>query len=249
MVEPQPELPVLPGQQAPFEGEADPVGLADLQRRYLAQRRGDQPRQVLAHYVRGIAALVAVLEFEQRHRVQVHDGVQAGDVVGVRVALLAAPVPDVAPAQPEPLIALGHQRGAVSPHVGQHQGHVRDPAQRQRLHQRGVGTEHLVALVPLVDGHVRMLAGQVFPVGDFVAGQGDGGAVGLAVGAVPADHGGLPAHRPASLLVSLQGGQSGLSRLLQLDRGEPPGAADPAIAPQDRGRLPDLVGCQRVQRM
>jgi hypothetical protein len=105
-----------------------------------------------------------------------------------------------------------------------------------------VGAQHLVALVPLVHGHVRLLAGQVLPRCYFAAGQGDGGAVGLAVGAVPADHDRFPAR----LLAGLQGG---LGRLLELDRGEPPAAADPAIAPQDRGRLPDLVRRQRVKRM
>ena len=130
VVEPQPELPVLPAQLVAVEGEADPGRLADFQWRHLAQRHGNEPRQVLAHHVRGIAVLAAVLEFEQRHRIQVDHRVQAGDVVSVRVALLAGPGPDVAPAQPESPVALGDERGAVGPHVGQHQGHVGDPAPR-----------------------------------------------------------------------------------------------------------------------
>ena len=74
-----------------------------------------------------------------------------------------------------------------------------------------------------------------------VAGQRHHRPVGLAVRAVPADHDAPPGRLLAGLLASLQGGQRGLGRLLQLDRGEPPGAADPAIAAQDRGRLPDLA--------
>ena len=249
VVETQPELPVLPAQLVAFESEPDPGGLADLQRRHLAQRRGDQPRQVLAHDVRGIAFVVTVLELEQRHRVQVDDGVQAGDVMGVRVGLLAAPVPDIAPAEPSAAVPLGYQRGAVGPHVGQHQGQVGDPAPGQRLDDRGVGAEHLVALVPLIDGHVRLLAGQVLPCCDVVAGQRDGGAVGLAVRAVPADDDRLPAHRLASPRVGLHQGQGGLGRLLQLDRGEPPGGPDSAVAFQDRRGLADLLRRQRVQRM
>ena len=245
MVEAQPQLPVLPAQQVAVQGEADAVGLADLQRRHLAQPHRQQVGQVLAHHLRVGAAGVAVLDFQQLHRVQVDDGVQAGDVVGVGVAPLAAPVPQVAPADPAARVALGDERRAVGPHVGQHQGHVGDPAPAKRLDDGRVGAQHLVALVPLVDGHVRLLAGQVLPGGDLVRGQRHGAAVGLAVGAVPADHQRLPPGQPPRL----KGGQIRLGRLLQLDGGEPPAVADAAVTAHDRGGLADLLGGQRVQRV
>jgi hypothetical protein len=89
----------------------------------------------------------------------------------------------------------------------------------------------------------------MFPVGDLIAGERHGGAEGLAVGTVPADHDGVPARPPAGLAGRFQRGQGGLGRLPQLDRGEPPAVAEPAVAPQDRGRLPDLLRRQRIERI
>ena len=246
VVEAQPQLPVLPGQAMAVEGEADPFRLADLQRRHLPQPHREQAGQVLPHHLGVGAAGVVVFQLEQRHRVQVDDRVQAGDVVGVRVAQLAAPVPDVGPADPATFVTLGDERRAVGPHVRQHQRHVGHAAAGERLGHRGVGAEHLIALVPLVHGHVRLLAGQILPARDAVAGQRHGGAARLAVGTVPADHDRLSGLRPAA---GLELGQHVLGRLLQLDRGEPPAIADLAVTPQDRGRLPDLVGRQRIERM
>ena len=163
VVEAQPQLPVLPAQQRAVEREADPVGLADLKRRHRPQPHREQVGQVLAHHLRVGAALVVVLDLEQFHRVQVDDRVQAGEVVGVRVAELAAPEPQVAPADPPPRVALGHERRAVGPHVGQHPRQVGDAAPAERLDDGRMGANHLVALVPLVDGHVRLLPGQVLP--------------------------------------------------------------------------------------
>jgi hypothetical protein len=62
------------------------VRLGDVQRRYLAQSHRKQRRQVLPRHLRLGAAMAAVLDLQDRHRVQVNDGVQAGDVASVRVA-------------------------------------------------------------------------------------------------------------------------------------------------------------------
>ena len=175
MVEAQPQLPVLPAEQGAVQREADPVGLADLQRRHLAQPHRQQVGQVLAHHLRVGAALVVVLDLEQFHRVQVDDGVQPGRWWAYGLPELAAPVPQVAPADPPPRVALGDERRAVGPHVGQHPGQVGDAAPGQRLDDGRVGAEHHVALVPLVDGHVGLLPGQVLPGGDRVPGQRHGG--------------------------------------------------------------------------
>jgi len=75
VVESQPQLPVLPAQQVTLQAEAGPGGLADFQRSDLAQRLADEPGQVLAAHVRSRRDLAAVLEFEQRHPVQVDDRV------------------------------------------------------------------------------------------------------------------------------------------------------------------------------
>ena len=242
VVEPQPQPPVLPRKQPSLQREPDPGRLADLQRRHLPQRPPDQRGRVLAPHLGPVGRGALVLDLQQRHAVQVDHRVQPGHVVRVRIAVRAAPVPHVRPADPQAAVPFGHQRGAVGPHVGEHQGHVGDPAPGQRLGQRRVGPEHLVALVPLIDGHVRLLAGQVLPARHRVAGQGHHGPVGLPVRAVPAHHDRVPAGRRIRR-------QRGLARLPELDRREPPARADPALAPQDRGRLPDLLRRQRVERM
>ena len=125
-------------QPVPVQGEVDPLRLADLQG--LTERSGvGMRRGRYSPITPSLGRLLrAVLELQQRHRVQVDDRMQPGDVMGVRVAQLAAPVPHVAPAEPQATVAFGDQRGPVGPHVGQHPAHVGDPAPRQRLGQRGV---------------------------------------------------------------------------------------------------------------
>jgi hypothetical protein len=127
-----------------------------------------------------------------------------------------------------------------------------------------VTVEHLVALVPFVHGHVRLLAGQVFPADDGAAGEGDDRAVGLAVAGVPADGHRLavrprprrPAraagpHAPGAPRVPA--GEHRLQRILgrlgKLDRGETPVVADPPVTAQHGNDLAELGGCQRVKRM
>ena len=248
MVEAQPELPVLPRQQAAVEGEAGPVRLDDLQRLHLARRQAGERGQVLAPHVGLItrpAVVQAVLDLQQRHAVQVEDRVQPADVVGVRAAPLAAAVPDVRPAEPQAPVSLGDERGAVAPHVGQHQGQVGDPAAGQRLGQRGMTAEHLVALMPFVHRHVRLLAGQVVPRHDPGTGQGHHRPVGPAAGPVPAHHDRLAAGQ----LARLESRQVVLARFPELNRRESPAGAHPAVPPQDRGCLPDFPVGQRIQRM
>ena len=68
----------------------------------------------------------AVLDLQQLHRVEVDDGVQVADRVGVGVAVRGGADPDVTPADPPAAVALGHQGRAVGPGVDQHQAQVRD---------------------------------------------------------------------------------------------------------------------------
>ena len=77
----------------------------------------------------------------------------------------------------------------------------------------------------------------------LVPGQRHHRPVRLAVGAVPDDDDGLPPGQ----CPGLERGQVGLGRLLQLDGREPPAVAHPAVTTDDRGRLADLFGGQRVQ--
>jgi hypothetical protein len=117
-----------------------------------------------------------------------------------------------------------------------------------------MSAEHLVALVPFIHGHVRLLAGQVFPGGDRVVGQRDNRAVRLAIGGVPA-HGQRLATRARSRpgRSARPAGQDRPQLVLggfgQLDRCEPPAVADPQLTAQDHGDLAELRGCQRIQRM
>ena len=215
VVEAQPQLPVLPAQQPALERKGNPVGLADLQWLHLAQRHRDELGQVLAHDAGRVVGLglafEAVLQFQQHHPVEVDDRVQPGDVVRVRAAVRAAAVPHVGPADPQPAVALGDERGAVGPDVGQHQGHVGDVAPGQRRDQLRVRAEHLVALVPLVHGHVRVLAVlQPLPAGDRAVGQGDHRPVGPAVLPVPAHGQGLAARAADSRRAALAGSTSSI---------------------------------------
>ena len=187
VVEAEPQLPVLPAQQVPVQVERDPLRLGDLQRRHVAQRHRDQLRQVLAHHL-GLGARVGlVADLQQRHRVEVHDRVQPAEVVRVGITFLAAAVPDVRPAQPQATVTWRDQVGAKGPEVGKDARAISDAALGERRRQGRVAPQHLVALVPLVLGDVRLLAGQRFPGGDGAAVQRHHGAVSMAIVAVPAD--------------------------------------------------------------
>jgi len=219
------------------------------------QRGGHHPEAPFADVERGPADVVG-------GDVPVgDDGMQPGQVMGVGAALLAAPVPDVGPAEPQAAVALRHQRRGIGPYVGEHQGQIGDPPPGQRRRQPRVPAEHLIALVPLVHGQVRLLARQVLPADDRVVGQRDDRAVGLAAAGVPADGQGFPVRarprspvRPAAPRAANApaGGHRRrgiLGRFSQLDRGEPPPGTDPPFTAQHRNDLAELGGCQRVKRM
>ena len=95
---------------------------------------------------------------------------QPADVVRVGVALLAAAVPDVRPAQPQATVAWRDQVRAEGPEVGKDARAIGDAAPGERRGQPRVGAQHLVALVPLVQRDVRLLAGERLPGGDGVTG-------------------------------------------------------------------------------
>jgi hypothetical protein len=161
------------------------------------------------------------------------------DRVGVRVAVVARAVPDVAPPDPQAPVALGYERRAVGPDVDEHAVEVGDAAPGKGLRHARVGAQLLVALVPLVDRHVRVLSGQVPPVGHSTGGQGHHGPVRLVVLAVPADHQRLPS----------RGFGCSLGRLAQLDGRDPPTLVHATLVLQDRGHLPELLGGQGIERV
>jgi hypothetical protein len=83
----------------------------------------------------------------------------------------------------------------------------------ERRHQPRMTAEHVVALVPLVHGHIRLLAWKVLPSHDAAAGQPHHRPVGQAVVGVPAD-----GHRFAARRRAGQDRPEGiLGRLNELD--------------------------------
>ncbi len=188
MVEADPQRPLLPAQLVAVERERDALGLGDLERLdVLAQAQvGHQVRHVLAHRPRLVDA-VRVLDLQQLHAVEIDDEVQAGDGVGVRARAGLAAVPDVGPADAPAAVRLRHEVRAVRPRVDQDAVHVGDAAGGERLDHARVAAQRLVALVELVDGHVRLAVGLVVPRQDTIRLEVDARLVDLAVVAVPAD--------------------------------------------------------------
>ena len=194
-------------------------------------RPGNEVGDVLAHRARLVDA-VDVLDLEQLHAVEVDDEVQAGDRVGVRARPVLAAVPDVRPADAPAAVGLRHEVRAVRPGVDQHAVEVGDPAVRERLDHARVAPQRLVALVELVDGHVRLAVGLVLP-----ATRRDRRRARRA----PC----RPCRRRGSSTRSPPRGRSRrrgevadrrLRGLAQLDRGEAPAVADVLVAAHDRGR-------------
>src|SRR5215467_6852863 len=166
MVEPQSQLPVLPLQQTPFECERNALWLAYLKWADSAKRHRDEPGRVLAHHLRPASAsfgVAVVLELEQHHQIQVHDRVKSGDVVGVWIAVVAASLPDVSPANSPATVACRHKCGAVCPDVSQDAVQILNATTGKRFNHLRMLAQHEIALVPLVQGDVRLLTWQVPP--------------------------------------------------------------------------------------
>src|SRR5439155_21854720 len=102
------------------------LGLRHVQWTDLPNGQTDERWQVLAHHLGRLDGRLDVLDLQQFHAVEVDDRVHPGDRVGVRVAGGAGAVPDVAPADAPPAVALGHERGAVRPDVDEHEVEVGD---------------------------------------------------------------------------------------------------------------------------
>jgi hypothetical protein len=192
VVEPEPHGPPLPREPVAVEHEGSALGLGDLELpEVVAQLLArDEPRDVLAHRP-WLVDRELVLDLEQLHRVQVDHEVQPVHRVGVGVGALRAAVPDVGPADAPSAVALGDEPHAVVPHVEQHRVDL-DRAPGQGLDHARVAAQGLVALVPLVDGHVRLLTRPVLPGHDALVVEGDDGLVRVPVVAVPHDDDGLP---------------------------------------------------------
>ena len=246
VVEADPQGPFLPAQLVAVQLERDPFRLGDVQRAHVVAGvvAGDEARHVLAHHLRGIDR-AGVADVEQFHPVEVEHRMQAVDGMRVWIGAWGRPAPDVHPAHPPVPVLLGDQRVTVGPGVEQDQVQVGDPPAGQRGDDLGVAPQHRVGLEPLADRRVRLHAGPVLEAGDLVAGERDGGGVGVAVFGVPAGDAGLPDHR----LARPPREQAGFVRFGQLDAGEPPPVADTAVAAQDGHGAADLVGRQRVEWM
>ena len=234
------------------QGERRALGLDDLQRPSRGARgvAGDVRRGVLAHH-RRVAEVRPVLDLQQLHRVHVHDELEPGHRVRVRVGPGGGAQPHVAPADPAAREGLGDQAGPVGPDVDQRQRRVVDAALDEGRDHVRVAAHRLVALVPLVDGRVGLAAGLGFPCQQGVSGPCRFPRDNTATYARPSrvshtiaratrstgSPGAVPAHHL-------------LGRLAQLDRGDPPlRAGDATLAAQQRGDPADLVGGQRIEGM
>ena len=96
----------------------------------LSGGSGSRPRTagvVLPRHLRQ-PVVVVVLDLQHLEAVQVHDDLEPGHRMGVRVAVRGRPQPDVAPAEAPVAPLLGHHRCAVGPDVEQHQARVGDAA-------------------------------------------------------------------------------------------------------------------------
>ena len=143
-------------------------------------------------------------------------------------------------------MGLGHEVRAVGPGVDQDPVHVGDAAARERLDHARVAAQRVVALVELVDGHVRLAVGLVLPGRDAVVAERDDAPC------RPAPSSRFQQMTTASRADRVAGREVAdgrLRRLAQLDRGEPPALADALVAAQDRRGRADLVGRQRVERV
>ena len=139
----------------------------------------------------------------------------------------------------------GDQGVPVGPRVDEDEVEVGDAALGEGRDDVGVLDQRLVRLVPLVQGHVGLLAGHGLPGEDGVVGQRDQRLVGGALVAAPAGDPCLAADRVAGG----EGADDVLGRLPELDRGEAPALVDAAVPAQDGGGRAELVGGERVERV
>ena len=242
-VEADPDPPLLPRDLMAGDGEARPVGLGDLDRSEIVARRAGVLRGVVARLgrERGDAG---VLELDELHRVQIDDRDQPLDRTRVAVVARLRAHPGQRPAQP-PVVA---QRPARRPRVDHQQAGIGDAASGQRREELGVGLEHLLAFDELLEHHPWLHARDERHRGHRLIGERDDRLVNLAAGAIHQDDERLPRHRRV-VRVRVPGEHVGLGRLVQLDGREADAVGQLALLAQDRHRLDDLVGGERLQRV
>ena len=131
IVEPEPHRPVLPLQLGAVDGERRALRLGDVQRLEVrAHLRAPDGRGVFG-VNGGTPVVVVVLDLEQLEGVHVHQQLQTGDGMGIRVAVGRLPRPEVAPPETPVPVLLRHEGFSVGPHVDQHQTHVGEPTRRE----------------------------------------------------------------------------------------------------------------------
>ncbi len=243
-VEADDEAPLLPGDLIAVDLEARSLGLDDLQRLDVLARCGNPVGGVvrLARWDRPAAVL---LDADDVHGVEVHDGPQSLDRADVAVVGRVGAEEAERPGEPHGAVLLGAVV-AGAPDVDHDEAGVLDA--RELLEGRlehGAGQDGLLALDLLVDRHRRLHAGDVLPVEQGAVGQGEGCLVAGVGGVVEEDGEGLPGRGLLAVPVM----DEVLRRLSQHDRDKPGGWGDLAGLPESLDGLSHFPGRQRLQRV
>ena len=239
-----PDAPLLPGHQIPLDREAGPLGLRDLQRLEVRAQPSHRGGVVVARFG-GDGDDVAVEHLHHPLLVQVHNGDHVLEGLGVPVVGRGRPHIRGGPHQAAVGVDPFDGEVAHRPEVHLHRVEVADTSPAYGSAPRLVTLHEPIDRRELLHQDGRLDPVQGAPRNDPVGVEGNNGLVGAAVGAVQQGRPGTTADRiagaePAHLL---------LRRFLQHQQREPQPLHTGTVTPDDRRRLLDLGGGQRVQRV
>ena len=238
----EPEAPALPADLPAVDLERGALGLDDLER--LQRHRAAGLGQAVRPGRLRRRDAVGVLDVDDLGRVHRDDGVQAADRVGVLVGVGGGAVPHRRPDQPPAVVEV---RGHVDPerpglHV--HLGGVVDAAAAQALDHARVVAGGLEAGDRLRPEHRGLLAGLGVPAAHRAV-EADHGLDQEALRAVPD---GDP-RRAVDRVARRPRRERLLRRLVEQREDEEVVAGQALLATEDRDRLGELLGGERIERV